>query len=277
MRTVAFQKVLREQGSSARVFRREAADFPFLLHVHPEVELTLISSGAGLRYIGETVERYGPGDLVLVAPDVPHTWLSTELGLQSAIVVQFADPVTQLIAAAPELASTRRLLDRSPAVVFEAPTSIIGELTVLERSVGVDRLQRLVGVLASLAELSVRMIPAGRTAGEGRTVINDVCRFIQESHPTDVRRADAARVAHMSESSFSRYFSRVTGRSFSRYLNEVRVAAACDRLLETADPISSIAYDVGFRNLSNFNRRFGQLIRTSPRAYRAAHGHPRVS
>ncbi len=271
MRPAAFQKVPRDPGSSIRVFRREEAVFSFLLHVHPELELTLITAGGGLRYLGETIERYGPGDVVLVGSDVPHTWMSTESGPQAAIVVQFDEPLAHLIDAAPELAPARRLLESGPAVVFDAPQSVRREIAALERASGVERLARLLRLLAELPGLSRRPVAAGRTTGAGRSVIADVCRFVQERHGDDIRRAEAAAVAHMSESAFSRYFSRTTGRPFIRYVNEVRIAASCDRLLDSGEPVTAVAHAVGFRNLSNFNRQFVGIVGMSPRAFRRGH------
>ena len=75
----------------------------------------------------------------------------------------------------------------------------------------------------------------------------------------------------MSPSAFSRYFKRVMGKTFSRFVNELRIGQACRALLETDRPIAEIAYDCGFNNLSNFNRRFRELRGVSPRQFREQH------
>lgn len=59
-----------------------------------------------------------------------------------------------------------------------------------------------------------------------------------------------------------------TGRNFSDLVGKLRLAYA-RRLLETSDkPISDICYEVGFTNLSNFNRHFLNDMGESPRRYR---------
>ena len=70
-----FEKVA--PGSSSFVaFERRDPDFPFYWHYHPEYELTLIVDSQGQRLVGDGIADYGPGDLVLIGPNVPHSWRS---------------------------------------------------------------------------------------------------------------------------------------------------------------------------------------------------------
>ena len=83
-----------------------------------------------------------------------------------------------------------------------------------------------------------------------------------------VRLGDAAALAGMTPEAFCRYFKRVSGRTF---VNEVRVGRACRLLIESAMPITDIAYTVGFGSVANFNRQFRRMKGVTPRAYRALH------
>ncbi|MFZ4683427.1 MAG: helix-turn-helix transcriptional regulator, partial [Terrimicrobiaceae bacterium] len=67
---------------------------------------------------------------------------------------------------------------------------------------------------------------------------------------------------------FSRLFKRVTGRTCTAFINEIRLGHACRLLQETAEPITGISLECGFHNLSNFNRQFRTRYRCSPREYR---------
>jgi AraC-like DNA-binding protein len=72
----------------------------------------------------------------------------------------------------------------------------------------------------------------------------------------------------MSEPTFSKYFKRATGQNFSDLVRKLRLAHA-RRLLEHSDKaISDICYEVGFSNLSNFNRHFLKDAGVTPREYR---------
>nr|WP_275889342.1 AraC family transcriptional regulator [Nakamurella flavida] len=81
--------------------------------------------------------------------------------------------------------------------------------------------------------------------------------------------AEAARLAGMSAPTFSRFFQRASGRTFSEMVRMLRVARARVLLEESDAPVSAICYDVGFGNLSNFNRQFLREVGVTPRAYRA--------
>ncbi|NJL30345.1 MAG: helix-turn-helix transcriptional regulator [Phycisphaerales bacterium] len=80
--------------------------------------------------------------------------------------------------------------------------------------------------------------------------------------------ADLARLVRMTPQGFSRFFHRQVGCTFVTYLNRWRISLACRKLLESDEPITKIAYQVGFNNLSNFHRRFRQFKDMTPAQYR---------
>ena len=45
-------------------------------HFHPEYEIHLITATSGIRYVGDHIGTFVPGDLVMVAPNLPHNWIS---------------------------------------------------------------------------------------------------------------------------------------------------------------------------------------------------------
>ena len=109
----AFEKVPGRPDVSWHFHVRRAAQFPFEWHYHDEAELTLIISGAGQRFVADSVSRYEPGDFVLVGPNLPHTWRSDgENDEQVAVVCQFRPGfLGDGLLSAPEFADIRRLLD----------------------------------------------------------------------------------------------------------------------------------------------------------------------
>ena len=84
----------------------------------------------------------------------------------------------------------------------------------------------------------------------------------------ELRVADAARLVHISPASFSRYFSREVGKSFTDYVNDIRCSEACVQLRATDKPVSLIASECGFETLSHFNRQFKLRYGAAPRDFR---------
>jgi AraC-like DNA-binding protein len=273
------EKVSTGGGASFICRRRVDPRFGFYWHFHPEIELTYIVRSRGRRFVGDSIEPYDDGDLVLLGPNLPHTWASDprRAGRQEALFCQFSESfLGPDFLRAPELAPVRRLLDRAAhGLRFGGRTqkAVARRMEEMQRLQGLGRLAALLEVLDQLARsreqrpLSSReFVPALRPGDAGR--IDRVCRILNERFTERVTLAEAAAAAHLSVPAFSRFFRRKTGRTLVAYLNELRTSLACRELIETERSVSDIAFDSGFNNLSNFNRRFLQLKGMSPRDFR---------
>src|SRR4029077_15654262 len=161
-----FEKVLIDQGSSWTVFHRCLEAFPFEWHYHPEFELTMTLNSLGQRYIGDHIGSYGHEDLILLGPNLPHTWCSGEKieggRPHQAIVLWFSrDLAHNLVERWPEFGAIRHLLkDEAPrGVCFsekvrrEAGRKI---LALLDQPPA-DRLLNLLSILNFLAGDSERV------------------------------------------------------------------------------------------------------------------------
>src|SRR5262245_19930780 len=112
----AFEKVRIEARSSiALLDRRLRGGIPFEWHHHPEFELTLTLNSRGHRFTGDHLGPYEDGDLVLVGPNLPHTWCSSSAIDPSrphvALVSWFSDAwARDVMRLMPELAGIEHLL-----------------------------------------------------------------------------------------------------------------------------------------------------------------------
>jgi AraC-like DNA-binding protein len=265
--------------------RRRDPRFEFSWHFHPEVELTRVVRSRGRRLVGDSVEDYADGDLVLLGPELPHTWHSEpgRRGPHEAVVVQFAPAfLGPAFLAVPELLPVRRLLERARrGLRFEGrPAREVGRrLDAMQDLDGFARLRSLLEVLALLAaERRARPLaspgyaPPARRGDPAR--IDRVCRFLAERFLEDVPLAEAASRAHLSPSAFCRFFRARTGKTLVGYLNELRIGHACRLLVETDRPVADVAFASGFHNLAHFNRRFLALRGRPPREFRRAFSPP---
>jgi AraC-like DNA-binding protein len=269
----SFEDIDSKKGSNAYLaYRYSVPLFPFQWHYHPEYELTLILEGSGIRMVGDSHEPFLPGDLVLLGPNLPHTWVSESTS--TAVVIQFSEAFMAPFLQYPECDRIRKLLVRSgQGVYFPRRTKALRDTVgSLPGQKGVARITALLDVLQALASASAQALASpyfqpgrGRKA-EGR--INKVCQYIQKHASEDLSLQKIASLVHLSESAFCKFFKRTTGKTFSDYVVEIRLGHACHLLSESDDPISEIAYRSGFDSLSYFNRVFLRKKGLRPREFR---------
>ena len=135
-----------------------------------------------------------------------------------------------------------------------------------------DRLGRMLSLLSSLADADKQSLrPLATAALAARPRDNRLAKVLAQIHAhaaTGLEQPQAAATAGLSPAAFSRFFRRATNKSFVAHLNEVRVGLACRALLDSDQAVTAVAFDAGFQNVANFNRRFRQVTGMTPSAYR---------
>ncbi len=281
-----FEDIDSRRGANSYVaYRYTTSAFPFLWHYHPEYELTLILEGSGERMVGDSHEYFFPGDLVLLGPGLPHTWVS-EMS-SAAVVIQFSESFVAPILQFPECDRIRRLLAQaSQGLAFPATGFGKGDLMAsimrLPTAKSANRITGLLDVLQALAgsRAGARALaspyfqPAGKKT-EGR--IGKVFQYIHQHSAETVSLTEMATLINLSESAFCKFFKRTTGKTFSDYVAEIRIGHACHLLSESDDTISEIAYRSGFESLTYFNRVFLRKKGVRPREFRKGCTIPKIS
>jgi len=290
-----FEKVLIDQGSSWTVFHRCLEAFPFEWHYHPEFELTMTLNSLGQRYIGDHIGSYGHEDLILLGPNLPHTWCSREKIEDSrphqAIVLWFSRDVTHnLIERWPEFAAIRSLLKNeaprgvcfSEVVRRESGRKI---LALLEQPPA-DRLLGLLSILNFLAADTERVTLSssalGNTTSEAASngaphlaktgaAIDRVLSYLHAHYREEISVSELASRAHVSLSGFHRLFKRHMRMPVSAYVAHLRIGKACSLLMNSEIPIAIVASEAGYYNYANFVRQFEKLKRMTPSRFRILH------
>ncbi len=264
-------------------FERNDAAFEFLWHYHPEFELTLIVKSRGQRLVGDGIADYSPGDLVLLGPNLPHSWRSGPVKTcrtesHRAVVVHFRpDFLGERFFELPAMAGVAHLLRRAAnGLAFgqtETGRRVAASVAKLPLLSPGKRVAALLSVLVELAEeedaqvlSTLRVKPICRVADQNR--IDEICRFFIRNFREEIDFADLAKRFHMDQTSLCRFFRRATGRTMTEYLNELRIGAAAQLLINTDESILDIGFRVGFGNYSNFNRQFKRIKGFGPRTLR---------
>jgi AraC-like DNA-binding protein len=278
-----FEKVTVPEGASWSLLHRRLDDgIPFFWHYHPEFELTLTLNSRGQRYIGDSIEAYDDGDLVLLGPNLPHTWCSAERidrrRPHIALVMWFTEGwAGSITAALAEMRSVAPMLARAGRGISFSRDASAAARPIVEAIPGrapADRLLRLMEVLSLIAADGGYRLIAGPSSDRARVESPDqdrvkrVLDYLHARYRERIAIAELADVAALSQSGFHRLFRRHTRLTVSDYVTELRIGQACALLVNGPQPIAHIADEVGYANLANFNRQFRALKKMTPREFR---------
>jgi AraC-like DNA-binding protein len=263
-------------------YERCENEFHFSWHYHPEYELTLISEGSGQRLVGDGTADYGPGDLVLLGPNLPHTWKSVPTRVpgntkQRATVIQFRSEHLGGVPALEGMRPLAQLLERSKYGLHFGKTKTAERAALrLVNIPGTPSGYRTLELLNILLELADKTRPSVLSSGqvlplcrlEDQKKINEICTYLDQHSDRGIDFGRLAKKIRMDQASLCRFFKRASGRTMTEYLAELRISNATHLLLDTDLSILDIAFRVGFGNYSNFCRQFMRIKGRSPRDLR---------
>lgn len=253
------------------------AKFEYAIHCHPEYEINVVINTHGTRVIGDSEETFTGLDFVMIGPYIPHVWRSTEEE-NHVVTIQFSPDLLNypIMNKRLFLPIKQLLADSRQGLQFYGADAerIKDEIVELTRIQGFQTATRFLNILNSLAHAPRRKLVSNMYESENlihqskSRRISKVCRYIEENISHKITLSDAAELVNMSDSAFSHFFKKQTGISFITYINNLRVAKACDMLANTTTSASEICYDCGFNNKSNFIRIFTKRKNMTPIEYR---------
>ncbi|MEO6631645.1 MAG: AraC family transcriptional regulator [Mucilaginibacter sp.] len=279
----ASYEILQPASGQSFIFRKfdsSAFDAPY--HFHVEYELTYILEGSGKRYVGSHMQNFTSGDLVLLGPNLPHCW-KLEPGKEaqttaSAIVIQFDGAfLGDDFFNKNELQHIKRLFQKSGSgMSFHGDTQKAVSQNLLALSDEQNAFKLLIGLLEALqrlaqsaeyAQLDQNQVIAERTLAEQER-INPVFAYLVENFRHHVTLDEAAGIANMTTNAFCKYFKKITRKTFMETIIEYRLNYALQQLVQTDKPISEIAFESGFGDVSHFYKMFKVKMQLSPLNYR---------
>ena len=261
--------------SSFHAFRYQVPYFQFKWHYHPEFELTYIVKGNGYRIVGNSYEPFADGDLVLLGSNLPHTWSGKADGdvNSDAIVIQFSSEFISPFLELNESILIKKMLESSlRGINFEPDEQLVTRIIEITETNGVDRILKLISILDILSKKQIKLIAPNTfhnvVSKKSEVRINKVCLFIQNNFQNKIYLKEVADLIYLTESNFCKFFKKATGKTYSDYVNEIRINEASRLLIQTDKTISQISFECGFETLSYFNRVFLNKKGITPSVYR---------
>lgn len=252
-------------------------------HYHPEVELTFIRKGKGIRLVGDSMQPFEDGDLILLGANIPHLWRSdasyfeqsSELTIE-AIAIHFrTDFWGDTFFSLPEMAPIKKILERAQRGIKingNTGVDVTRKMEEILHARGIERIEQLLHILNRIAA-SEDCEPLSSSGFVQTYNANNTDRidqifnytFTHFKEPLSIERVASA--INLSPHSFCRYFKTRTLKTYWQFLLEVRIGHACKLLIEDKHNISEVAFESGFSNLSNFNRQFKAAMQMTPMQY----------
>ena len=278
-------KIMHEQVSFAprTMLKVKWDDFPHFTypwHFHSEFEIVFVLKSSGKRFVADSAEPFGEGDIVLLGSNLPHFWKSeSEDGSENrvnAIVVQFhSDFFREEINSYPEFHRINEMLKRATrGVHFIQPSSEkIGRmLKRLLKLNGLERMLYFIKLMDVMARIENYRLLASKAYHleehkELNSRLDKIMHFINTNYQRKITQEEVASKIGMTTAAFCRYFREKTGKGFIYFINEMRIGYACKLLIENHLSISQICFECGFNNLSNFNRMFKRQTGNTPGEY----------
>ncbi|GAA06335.1 helix-turn-helix transcriptional regulator [Photobacterium leiognathi] len=278
------EKVPQRIGCSWRLKKIREHEKAFNWHYHnKEFELLIHRNFRSHCHIGHFQGQLSENSMILIAPNVPHAIDAipdNNIDSYETFVLWFKqDWIANMMFSCQELRKIESLLKRAEkGLLFSHQTAeYVAEIIESVDESDFDPINLLakfiliVEVLCQDKESKTLLSYNRDQKGNDQTnreKIERLCAFIDQNYHQPLTLEDAANCICTSESSIHRLFEQHFNESFTQYLKKLRLNHAAENLVSTADPISHIAEQVGYRNQANFNRQFKQYKGMTPREYR---------
>ncbi len=269
-----------------RSFSTEKHSFSNFLkvwHYHLELELVYMVRSEGTRFIGDDIDRFQAGELILIGSNLPHMYQNdreyfepdSELKAE-AFVTHFSPMFLKTkLEEIPELRPIHLLIENS-RLGLKFSDSIIKKagpkIEALQNMIGMEQLLCFLEILMILSRdenaqsiASLGFINHFDEVGESK--LDKVYDHVMNHFQEEIKIDDIADLVSMNKSSFCRYFKRTTQKTFTEFLNEIRIGFACKMLMEKQMGVLEISYCCGYNNISHFNRQFKKKMKMSPSEY----------
>ena len=255
-------------------------------HFHKEYQLVVVMQGTGTRFVGDSISHFEAGDMVLTGSNLPHVWRNDEqyfqnLGLMTRVIVIYFSPdfMGETFLNKDEMVDIRNLLERANlGLMFNGETrdnvrEMMIKMVTQSRFDGVLSLLQILNILATSddAKYINKEGYLNTITDSDSERMRAVHAYVLNNYKGDIKLEDAASLANLSPTSFSRYFKARANKTFSDFVAELRIGYACKLLPNHDKTIVQIAYECGYKTLSHFNRKFKELTGTSPLKYRKAY------
>ncbi len=286
MKVLPFKVPVSEE-TSFRVQVDQVKHFYDKFHHHQEVQITWIQKSYGSLLMGNTIANFEENDLLVIGANVPHSFQNDDIfykknnkySAEATSILFDKNAFGKSFFDLPEMKTIKNFIknaDKGYRIKGETKNKIITHLKLIKEKNGIERFLILMEILNLLSaskevELLSNLSFLGNPTSDENKKLETVFQYMLDNHQRTIKLEEVAKVANLSVSAFCRFFKLRTRKTFSQFVNEFRISVACKKLLLDDFIISEVCYEVGFTNLSNFNRQFKKVTGFTPSQYIVKH------
>jgi len=239
-------------------------------HNHHEIEIVYIKEGTGTVIVADLILTYKSGDLFFMGSNVPHSFKSEDTN-QIHSVFQINPDVFENLRMFAEFSKIHSFLNNSLfGLLIENADSVYKNYLLPALKADVPEkpiaLMRMLNSIETGTFKKICNIPYYSDSTNSRLEI--IYNYIINNFSKNITLDDVAHTINLSKTAFCNYFKKKTNKTFSSFLNEIRINKACLLLKETDSSVAEICYNCGFNSLSYFNKVFHKQKGMSPLHYK---------
>ncbi len=247
------------------------------MRTHDEYEITVITRGSGKRFIGNTIENFIEGDIFILGPHVPHSVQIDENQEGHAITIHFLKSAFGSgFFDIPENSHIKEFLHYSQLglTLKSKNQGLVEKIKNLTNKNGYSRMLYFFDLLNEIANRKDKKVVSSR----GFTKISNNKDYVSvnKTYEYIIKRFENQSISlieisdhlNMSPSTFCRFFKKHFKKTYTKFINEVRIGHSCKLLQETNKNIAQVAFASGYNHLTHFNKQFKKIMKCSPREYK---------
>lgn len=250
-----------------------------LLHQHGEIQISYILKGSGTLIVGDSINEYKVGDVVVIGGNQAHVFKSdVDSSKESIMYTLFfgMDSFGKSFFELPDLALANSFFEkcRYGMKLISNKEKIKSLFESLPQQNKVEQISSLLLIINLIGKsdtlpLSSFVYQKDYSDKEGKRM-GKVIKYVMENFHDPITLEKVSEQANMTKNAFCRYFKKRTNKTFFQFLIEVRIENACKLLLNEHDlSVSQVSEKCGFNTMANFNRKFKALKGCAPSKYRS--------
>lgn len=257
------------EKKSDDIYAKNNKNLSAVPHLHSQIELVLIKSSSTVGYANDKSVLLQTGDLFISFPNQIHYYIDQTRPVYHDIIIVSPESCTEFSHI------FKNYTPKIPMLKNAAGNPIIMNAidNIIHFAANTDKFSNAEvrgNILVLMSEL-LRSIELDENISCETDSVKNIINYCYENYSSDISLQSVAEALHMNKYHVSHLFSGRLNIGFCEYINRLRILHACEILKSGDQPMSEVAFAVGYNSIRTFNRAFTSIKKVTPREYRNNH------